>query len=377
MSSSLIRPHKLLRACLVASLVGLGAAVPMGTAVAATRAFSSARSPHQAVTAAAAGAGWIARDLSPNGALVDAESHKPSPSDTASAILALVASGYGANQVKSATNWLEHNYSSYVSLHGVDNAGALALVILAAVAGGANPTQFGGRKKSDNLVARLEATQQKSGATAGAFGTAPAIDAFFQSLSLLALVAAKAAGKVTRLGEAYLAGLQCPDGGWEYARTAANIACVTPNPKTFTGPDTSSTAIAVMALVATKGHFSHSPLSFFENSQEANGSFGVYGVAGQGQLGDPDSTAYAIQALVALHALGAPQFTKSGVTPEAALARFQFGCKAPASEQGEFIYASQPSQSATLEAVPAAAGVAFPVTPRKLSASEPRLACGA
>ena len=79
-----------------------------------------------------------------------------------------MASGYGANQVKAATNWLKRNYASYVSTRGVDSAGALALVILAAVAAGSNPTQFGGRAKSDNLVARLEATQQTTGALAGA-----------------------------------------------------------------------------------------------------------------------------------------------------------------------------------------------------------------
>ena len=38
-----------------------------------------------------------------------------------------------------------------------------------------------------------------------------------------------------------------------------------------------------MAIVATAGHFAHSPVSFFQSSQEANGSFGVYGVAGEGQ----------------------------------------------------------------------------------------------
>ena len=238
-------------------------------------------------------------------------------------------------------------------------------------------TQFGGRAKSDNLVARLEATQQTTGALAGAFGTGPAVNAFFQSLSLLALVAAKATGKATRTGEAYLGELQCTDGGWEYSRTAPTPACAASNPKSLVGPDTSTTSIAVMAVVATKGHFAHSPLGFLESAQEANGSFGVYGVSGQGQTGDPDSTAYAIQALVALHALGAAQFTKAGVTPEAALARFQYGCKAPASEQGEFVYALQPSQTSTLEAVPAAAGVAFPVAPRKLSALEPRLVCTA
>ena len=57
-----------------------------------------------------------------------------------------------------------------------------------------------------------------------------------------------------------------------------------------------------MAIVATKGHLAHSAVSFFEASQESNGTFGVYGIAGHGQQGDPDSTAYVIQALLALRA---------------------------------------------------------------------------
>ena len=59
------------------------------------------------------------------------------------------------------------------------------------------------------------------------------------------------------------------------------------------------------------------------------------------------------------------------------LSRFQYGCKAAASERGEFFAYGAPSQLATLQAVPAAAGVAFPVRPGKLSVAEPRLSCGA
>jgi hypothetical protein len=324
---------------------------------------------------AAAGAGWIARDLRSSGALIDAESLQPSAGDTANAILALVAAGYGANQVRTATTWLEHNYASYVSSNGTDSAGRLALVILAGAAAGARPSQFGGTAASDNLVARLEATEQMTGASAGAFGTGLAVNAFYQSLALLALAAVKKLGKGTKLGETFLAQLQCTDGGWEYSRADATTACVTPNPKNVASPDTNTTAVADQAIVATGGHFTHNPVTFFADSQETNGSFGVYGVSGEGQTGDPDSTGYVIQALIALRALNDKIFVRGGTTPEEALARFQYGCKAPVSERGEFAYYGKPSQLATLQAVPAAAGVALPVTSRKLSVAEPRLSC--
>ena len=134
-------------------------------------------------------------------------------------------------------------------------------------------------------------------------------------------------------------------------------------PEELHQPGQNTTAVAAMAIVAAGGRFSHSPVTFFQDSQESNGSFGVYGVSGDGQQGDPDSTAYVIQALVALHALSDQQFTRNGSTPEQALARFQYGCKAPVKERGEFSYFGVASQLATLQAVPAAAGVALPVRP--------------
>jgi len=313
--------------------------------------------------------------MNASGAITDSYSHLPNAGDTANAIVALVSAGVGANQVKAGTQWLEQNFASFVSSRGVDNPGRLGLVILAAVATGADPLHFGGRTKSDNLVARLEKTEKLSGSASGSFGPGVNLNAFNQSLALLALGASKSLGKGTRLGAAFLAGLQCPDGGWEYSRVTA-APCVKPSPKNYSSPDTNTTAIAVMALTEVGGHISRSPLSFFQGSQEANGSFALYGIAA-GQQGDPDSTAYVIQALLALHALGNPQFVRGGTSPEQALARFQYGCKAPSSEQGEFSAFGAPSQLATLQAVPAAAGATLPVGRRVLSAAEPRLSCRA
>ncbi|MGO8724895.1 MAG: hypothetical protein ACLQRM_19515 [Acidimicrobiales bacterium] len=365
------------RTCLVAALLGLGAAtVPVASA-------ATTQPPHAplgfqahaaTVTAAASGAGWIARDLSASGALVDAVSHKPSVGDTADAILALAAAGDGAKQVKAATYWLEQHFGSYVSAKGVDIPGGLGLVVLAAVAAGANPARFGGEASSNDLVARLQATEQLKGAYAGVFGATGSANAFSQSLAVLALVSAKGSAKAIHLAQAYLASRQCTDGGWEYSLTTP---CAKPDPKTYAGPDTNSTALAVMAIVAAGGYFAHGPLTFFKSSQEADGSFGYYGVAGDGQQGDPDSTGEVVQALIALGALNDPQFMRNGTTPEQALGQFQYGCQSPVSERGEFSYDGAPSQYATLQAVPAAAGVAFPLAAHKLSAAEPQLNCGA
>ena len=82
--------------------------------------------------------------------------------------------------------------------------------------------------------------------------------------------------------------------GLAYALTTP---CAKANPKTYAGPDTNSTALAVMAIVAAGGQFAHAPVAFFLSSQETDGSFGYYGVSGDGQHGDPDSTAEVVQAL--------------------------------------------------------------------------------
>ncbi len=367
------------RACLVATLIGLGAvAVPVASAATtqsgAHTSLALQAQPPTVATAAAAGAGWIARDLSPSGALVDAISHKPSAGDTANAILALVAAGDGSAQVKAATHWLEHDFSSYVSAKGVDNPSALGLVILAAVAAGADPTRFGGEAKANDLVARLLATERLDGVSAGVFGTASSANAFSQSLALLALVSVKGSSTAIHLGEDYLAARQCTNGGWEYSLTTP---CAKADPKTYAGPDTNSTALAVMAIVAAGGRFTHGPAAFFANSQEADGSFGYYGVSGDGQQGDHDSTPEVVQALIALRAINDKQFVRNAVTPERALENFQYRCDAPASESGEFAYDGAPNQYATLQAVPAVAGEALPISPRSLSTSEPSFSCSA
>lgn len=364
------------RTCALITALLLAASAP--AAFASTTVNESAHRPalQTTISVAAAGAGWIARDMSKDGALVDAASHQPNATDTTTAVMALEAAGYGANQIKAATTWLEHNYESYVTIGKVEISGRLALLILAAVAAGANPYRFGGTGNENDLVARLEAIEQMSGASAGEFGASPYANDFYQALSILALAAVRVKGQVLSLATKFLEGLQCSDGGWEYSRLTTSIACAAPNPANYSSPDTNTTALAVQAIVAVGGRFAHNPLGFFESSEEANASFGVYGVSGHGQQGDPDSTAYVVQALVALHALNSPGLVRHGSTPETALAAFQLGCKAPTGERGEFVAFGAPSQLATLQAVPAAAERAFPIRPGNPSTAEPQLSCG-
>ena len=111
----------------------------------------------------------------------------------ADAILALVAAGEGAVQVKAATHWLEHHFSTYVSAKGVDNPGARRARDPRGGSGRCEPGELRRRNERElDLVARLRATEHLNGPAAGIFGAKSSANAFSQSLALLALVAAEA-----------------------------------------------------------------------------------------------------------------------------------------------------------------------------------------
>jgi hypothetical protein len=308
---------------------------------------------------------------------------KVDPSATAEAVLAFAASGVGGAKAEAGITWLETHFESYVSPHGVDNAGALATVILAAQSVGVDPATFGGSQPANDLVTRLENTQQTSGSDAGLFGSSdPTYDgAFRQGLSLMALATQ---GMANPAGVAWLQDQQCSDGGWEAYRSDPTVACVAPDPTDYAGPDTNSTAQAVQGLVAQEGlgvagaSFAVDPTAFFESAQNTDGGFGYIGAASQSP--DPDSTGEVIQALVALGQLSNPVFTQPGsATPLTALASFQLGCSASRAQRGAYVYPGEagPNLIATLQAVPGAAEVAFPIGPQTPAPALPRMSCPA
>jgi hypothetical protein len=373
-------------ACLLILSIGWGTTVQASAAPSeaspTTTAAAPPTTPASPPTAAQVGAGWLGRRFTKGGFI---RSHgKGNVGDTAQGVLALAAAGVGARQASVAMAWLEDNFQSYVTDDGVDDPGALATVILAAQAMGVDPTAFGGTAPANNLVARLEATQQTSGSDVGLFGTAdPVYDgAFRQGLSLMALANAgiSNADPVVAAGVTWLQNQQCSDGGWQGYRSDLSTPCPSPDPGTDEGPDTNSTSLAVEALVATGSSFDVDPTSFFESAQNPDGGFGFIGAATESP--DADSTGEVVQALVALDELGDAAFTQSeGATPATALASFQLGCSAHRAARGAFAYQPKSNGSlkadllATLEAVPGSAEVAFPLGAQTPKAGLPTLAC--
>jgi hypothetical protein len=317
------------------------------------------------------GAGWIGRQFSSKGDIAK----DGAASSTVQAVLALAAAGVGGTKADAGMAWLEKHFPSYVNQDGADVPGALSYLILAAQAMGVDPTTFGGTGTANNLIVRLENTQQPS----GLFGTQdPTYDgAFRQGLALMALANQ---GISNPAGVSWLQSQQCSDGGWEAYQTTG---CTAPEPSEGTGPDTNSTSLAVEGLVAQSAvdpaENSHIT-SFLESAQNSDGGFGYIGLASPSsvQPSDPDSTGEVIQALVALGQLSNPAFTQTGgSTPITALSGMQLGCSSSKGHRGAYVYpgVKGPNLLATLQAVPGAAEVAFPLKAQTLQPGLPKLAC--
>jgi hypothetical protein len=376
--------HGSMRAVVLVTALTAGLAIAGGpVALSATVAQAAPRGdlaarPMTAPSAGAAAAGWLGRQFERNGDLPETEG-ETGVNYVPLAVVALASAKVGSHQISEAIAYLERNFASFVEVpvsksKSVADPGRLAEVILAAVVAKANPRAFGGTKPVNNLVARLLATQARSGTDKGLFGSPEAptdSTAFTQGLVLTALAAVR---QVNDSGAAWLVAQQCHDGGWESYRSVSK-PCPPPNPTTYTGPDTNDTALAVEGLVASKVSPKVSPLSFIKSSQYPGGGFAYYGGDASSQAPDPDSTAMVAQALVALGKLSA--VTRRGRGAEAGLATFQLGCSSPVSQRGAYRYpgASGPNLYATIQAIPAVMREAYPIAPGSASRSLPVMSC--
>ena len=355
----------------VAGAVAVTAALLVPTAADATSSTATNRQ------VAGYGAGWLARQVTANGGYLTGFG-VPDATDTAYAVLGLHAAGVGRQASDLAIGYLKTQLTDALSgSDGADSPGSLAYYVMAAVAAGQDPYHFGGRGPANNLVSRLLATEQPN----GLFGTAdPTFDgAFRQGLSLAALKAAKVPAWRSSIvsATAWLRGQQCANGLWQSYRADTTVACGPADPSTFSGPDTNSTSLAVQGLAA----YGQRPqrlqvLSSLHAVQASDGGFGYLAAAGQSS--DPDSTALSIQTILAEGGSPSSSYwrTSSGA-PYAALASFQLGCSAPAADRGAFFYPGSTDANvlATVQSVPAAAGLTLPLAPSQVSRAVPTLPC--
>lgn len=326
-------------------------------------------------TAAGYGAAWIAAELDEQ---IPMDSFgSPSWGVTLDAALALAAAEVGAAQVDAVWAAILADRDAAVSVGGADDPGRLARVILLAHALGEDPRAVGDAP-GDDLVTRLEATRRTGGADVGLFGAAdPLYDgAFRQGYALAALVTAGATPDATAVQ--WLLGQQCvgaDDGAWMPYRADTSVPCAFDG-ALYVGPDTNATAAAITGLdaVGQGDEAIAEALDWLDSAQESDGGWAQ--LAGFGT--DPNSTALVLQALLAVDEAGAARFADQGATPLAALLSFQLGCSSPAPDRGAFTFPGSndaPNSFATVQAVPAAAGVPAVVPPSSIAEGVTPLDC--
>lgn len=229
---------------------------------------------------------------------------------------------------------------TYLADHAaaVDNAGDLAKMVMAVVAAGENPRTLGGV----DSVARLEGMANGD----GLFITQN--DTFFSHI-LAVLALASVERPLPDGAAAAIVDAQQESGAWAWDGT------------TGTDADTNTTAFAVQALVAAgepaDGKAVSGALDYYRSIQNTDGGWPYQSPSSFGTDTDANSTALTIQALIAAGEDPAGWTTDEGGDPVSTLEAFQ-------NESGAFAWqAAVPGDNllATVQALPALAGQAFPL----------------
>lgn len=257
--------------------------------------------------------------------------------NTADAVQAIVAAG------QDPKTWEKDGNTPLTflaaSVADLTTAGDTAKVILAVVAAGENPRQFGGV----DLVASLEGMLGDDGRFGG--------ETDFQFSQCLAIMALKSVSRpIPAAAVDYLKDSQIQDGAWAW------------NFSTTPGEgDNNSAALAVMALIAAgepaDSAVIQKTIAHFWSQQNDDGGFPYISPSPYGTDSDANSTAVALQALIAAGQDPAAWVKGDANTPITALAGFQ-------NDDGSFAWqlaSPAPNFLATVQAVPALVGKVYPL----------------
>lgn len=329
-----------------AALAGLaGLALP---AAVTTTSASAATVPTNKAAAVKAG-NWLARQF--KGSYIPASTGKGADySSTAQAVQALLAVGGHAALAKSATEYLSKHVPAEIAISGtkMSSPGSIAFLILDAKGVGLNPAKFGG----SNLIGKLLGTMRTKAPDKGLFGRESATydGAYRQGLALAALAKAGVAKSKYTSAVNWLEHQQCANSAWEAFRSNTAKACPPTSSTSYSGPDTNSTALAVIGLKAAGATVKGSPFAWYKKIESSSGGWGYYGGAA-----DPDSTGLSINALVALNRAGNAGLNRKGKTPLQVETGFQL-------PSGAFTYSLSPKSAnllATIQAIPALVGQSY------------------
>jgi hypothetical protein len=276
---------------------------------------------------------WLTAQQQPDGSFLGF-SGKADPGTTADVALALAAAGTDPATVAHGGPSMIDYLTSSASDYGTTVAGAAKLT-LAIVASGDDPRDFGGQNLVRTMLSKLD--PQTNLFDAQLFVHADAI------LALSAAGQTVPAGAISALEQH-----QADDGGWAFTgETAAGKA------------DSNTTAIAIEALVAS-GHADSQTipkaLKYLSGLQDDSGLYAYQPASGSALLGDANSTAFVIQALLATgQSLDSDEVAK----PLKALESMQNDSGAFYFQQG----ATDDNLLATIQALPAIAGKPLPIWP--------------
>jgi hypothetical protein len=203
------------------------------------------------------GADWLGSHMIPAGTIAgqpagyETYAGGPDLSITAETVLAMKATGQTA-ELPPLLNYLEHHESDYIDVPAAGgspaytDAGHVAMLIFVARA-----TKTGHQFGVSALDAQLRSLQQVGGSTPGLFGlNDPSYDGVFRTaLALQALAArgATTADPVVASGLSWMLKQQCLNGGFSTDRAANPCSGLASN---YQGPDTNTTAQALLALAA-------------------------------------------------------------------------------------------------------------------------------
>jgi prenyltransferase beta subunit len=305
--------------------------------------------PALAVVDTQAALDYLATQQNADGGYGSGFSPESTVGSTADAVHAIVAGGGDLASFDQGGN----TPLTYMAANAaaVDNAGDLAKMIMALVAAGENPRTFGGV----DSVARLESMANGD----GLFITTN--DTFFSHI-LAVLAMASVERPLPDGAVAAIVDAQQEGGAWAWDGTAGTDA------------DTNTTAFAVQALVAagesTDGQAVSLALDYYRSIQNADGGWPYQSPSSFGTDTDANSTAVTIQALIAAGEDPASWTTDEGSDPVSTLEAFQ-------NESGAFAWqAAVPDDNllATVQALPALAGQAFPLATMQVGEPAPATA---
>jgi prenyltransferase beta subunit len=287
---------------------------------------------------------WLTTQQNADGGFSDGFSPDSGITPTAEAVIALAAGGRDAGAVRSSQGASPLDFLYQQATNGqIEGIGTTAKVVMALTAAGLDSANFAGL----NLINQLEADYD---ADSGAYGGS----IFDQALAVLALAnvgQAVPAGAVD-----YLMAYQTTDGAWNFMGDTAALS-----------GDTNTTALVIQALVAaSRKDDTGRGLAYLRRLQNDDGGWPYQNPSPYGTETDANSTALVLQAIYAVGQSPGDWYV-DGVDPLGALLSLQ-------NANGSFSYQASfrgDNVLATLQAIPAVAGMTLAQLPRAATSEAP------